>query len=490
MTTQSVQTTKAAFAFGKAPQNVNGKGKQVTNGFELFIHASSKTEGTDNSNSQASTTKQASENENGQRKVDVDQGSKSQKKMVKALDSNNQVNDTKNENESSETVSNKVASEEDQNKDLSANQQLITQITGMLQAVQEAAMKALNLNSEELNQLLSEQGMTLTDLLQPEKLQQLVLAGNGTDDILTALTDENLADTLKQLIQTVDEIKTSSNLGLTQDQIKAILEQVNKQSELTDTALPQQEQMDASLTNIDKLTEVKEKNPSTDVTQTDNNEQTDNKVIDKNGLTLQQHAVKEDNPNGSQSSNHKSNEEPEAKNQFQVFVDNMVKSTTVNQSNFTSDMTQVTQLREIVNQIVERIKVSVTDTHTSMELQLNPENLGKVNLTVQSKNGAMTAHFVVQNDVTKQAIESQMQTLRDTLSQQGVKVEAIEVTVSANAFEQNYNQESNHQAETQKNQSGNKITLEDALNMSEIMEEVSTKEDSYGPAGSQIDYTA
>lgn len=490
MTTQSIQTAKAALSFGKASQNVNGKGKQVANGFELFIQTSSKNEGTDKSNSQVNTAKQALENENGQRKVDVDQGSQSQKKMVKALDLNNHVDDTENDSDSNEIVSNKVAPEEDQNNDISTNQQLITQITGMLQAVQEAAMKALNLNSEELNQLLSEQGMTLTDLLQPEKLQQLVLAGNGTNDILTALTDENLADTLKQLLQTVDEIKNSSNLGLTQDQIKAIMEQVTKQSELPDTGLVQQEQLNASLTNTDKQTDVKEKNPSTDVAQTDNKEQVDNKVIDKSDVTLQQHAVKEDTPNGSQSSNHKSNEESEAKNQFQVFVDNMVKSTTVNQSNFTSDMTQVTQLREIVNQIVERIKVSVTDTHTSMELQLNPENLGKVNLTVQSRNGAMTAHFVVQNEVTKQAIESQMQTLRDTLNQQGVKVEAIEVTVSANAFEQNYNQESNQQAETQKNQSGNKITLEDALNMSEVMEEVSSKEDSYGPAGSQIDYTA
>jgi flagellar hook-length control protein FliK len=124
-----------------------------------------------------------------------------------------------------------------------------------------------------------------------------------------------------------------------------------------------------------------------------------------------------------------------------------------------------------------------------MELQLNPENLGKVNLSVQSKNGVMTAQFVVQNETSKEAIESQLHTLRETLNQQGIKVEAIEVTVSTYAFEQNQ-ESSNNQSEAPKEHSGRQISLEEAFNMSEVSEEENLAEDITGIRGSQIDYTA
>jgi flagellar hook-length control protein FliK len=102
----------------------------------------------------------------------------------------------------------------------------------------------------------------------------------------------------------------------------------------------------------------------------------------------------------------------------------------------------------------------------------------------------MTAQFVVQNEISKEAIEGQLHTLRETLNQQGIKVEAIEVTVSAYSFEQNGQQTSEDQAEAQKNNSGKHITLEEAMNMTESPEEESVTEDILGISGSRIDYTA
>lgn len=94
------------------------------------------------------------------------------------------------------------------------------------------------------------------------------------------------------------------------------------------------------------------------------------------------------------------------------------------------------QMIDIVNQVVERIHSSMRDETTTLEMQLSPERLGKMLLTVSSKEGVMTASFTVQNAEAKAALESQMITLRENLEQKNLKVEAVEVSVSDFAFSQ------------------------------------------------------
>ena len=489
MTTQSIQS-QASKLFANVAGNGNGKGKHSGSGFDLFINSSLKSTSDTNTKSQA--TKNDSMKTNSQQSGTKMKDNDADDKSITSKTDNpfKQVKNPKDLDKTDDKVTNQIDTTKDDKEDVvSDNQQLVTQIVGMLQSVQEAAMKALNLSSEELNQLLTKQGMSLTDLLQPEKIQQLVLASNGTNDILNAITDENLADTMKQLLQTVQEMKDSSNLDLSLDQIKSIIQQAKEQGNSQISALLPQEVSENPIGIVEnQQVTVAENNATDDKKEAFSNAQISNNGADKNVITQDQKTAGDFT--GNQSSNHKSKDELNTKDQFQVFVDNLVKATPTIQNNFAGDINQITQFRDIVNQIVERIKVSVTTTHTTMEMQLNPENLGKINLSVQAKNGVMTAQFLVQIETSKQAIESQMQTLRDTLSQQGVKIEAIEVTVSANAFEQNYNQDSSNQAETRKNDSGKKISLEEALSMTEVMEEVSNTEVNTGLTGSQIDYTA
>ena len=72
-----------------------------------------------------------------------------------------------------------------------------------------------------------------------------------------------------------------------------------------------------------------------------------------------------------------------------------------------------------------------------MEMQLNPENLGKIYLNISEKEGVIRAQLAAQNEVVKEALETQMVELRQNLNQQGIKVDAIEVTVATHEFEQN-----------------------------------------------------
>lgn len=107
--------------------------------------------------------------------------------------------------------------------------------------------------------------------------------------------------------------------------------------------------------------------------------------------------------------------------------------------------TQRTDFNGIVKQIVEQIKVQIRPDVTSMEVQLNPENLGKVNLHISSKEGAVTAQLFVQNEAVKTMIEGQLSVLRETMAQQGVKVEAVEVAVETGNFDRNLEQHSEQQ---------------------------------------------
>ncbi len=123
---------------------------------------------------------------------------------------------------------------------------------------------------------------------------------------------------------------------------------------------------------------------------------------------------------------------------------------------------------------------------TSMEMQLNPEHLGKVNLNITSKNGVMTAQFLTQTQVAKEAIESQVQILRETLEQQGLKVEAIEVNVSEYAFQKNGESAEKESQQQEKSKRRQILHIDDTT----AQEEQEQIEQVVDLTGSNVNYTA
>ena len=90
---------------------------------------------------------------------------------------------------------------------------------------------------------------------------------------------------------------------------------------------------------------------------------------------------------------------------------------------------------EVVRQVVDAVKVIQKESLQSIEVQLNPENLGKLHITVSARNGVLTAEIATQNEQVKRAVESQMSMLKENLESQGIKVDAVEITVQIDAFE-------------------------------------------------------
>ena len=493
MMTQGVMT-QTVNLFGNTTASVTSKGKQSTSSFDLMIDNTIKSGSGINDNTDNATVKKASNqskdssndksdvvNGSAKQSGDTTQGTTKTDDTKAAAQADNQTNKTEDANKTEDL---KTGSAEDP----AVDQTTMEKIAGMLQAVKETVMDLLNLSSEDLDKLLSEQGLELVDLLQPQNLQQLVLADSGVSDILAVLTDENLADTMKQLLQSVEDIKAEANLGMNLEQIKSILDNAKLLKQDENVTSPETKTGDKSNSNQESKPE--------EVINTLNTKQDDNKTTGKSevGKEIPVEVIKTTETKGSSSQTQsdlskQENQEVKAADQFEVFLNNLTKSSTSTQVDFNGNLVQVTEIREIANQIIDRVRINIRPEQTSMEMQLNPENLGKVNLSVQSKNGVMTAQFVVQNEISREAIESQLHTLRETLNQQGIKVEAIEVTVATYSFEQNNNENTQGQQETKQSRSGNKISMDEAINMAEDTDETVAQENN-GIRGSQIDYTA
>ena len=99
-----------------------------------------------------------------------------------------------------------------------------------------------------------------------------------------------------------------------------------------------------------------------------------------------------------------------------------------------------TDTTELINQVVDNIRLNVSQNTTSIEMQLNPENLGRVYVHLSAKEGTVNAQFTATNEVVKEALEAQIVTLKENLNQAGVKVDAVEITVSSHEFERNLEQ--------------------------------------------------
>jgi flagellar hook-length control protein FliK len=501
MMTQSV-ITQAANLFGNASGSVNSKSRQSGSGFDILLGNNLKTN-QDAGNTKASAGKKSpvtdknsgydrNRNEIHNNKSTDESSKTTEKNAAEKLSQQSNASREKKIGAKDTKVSNSEADKDEQdsskvNEDLTKDEQQIATMAELLNQFQVAIMEILQLTPEEFNQLMSDyQAMngeiTSADLLMPDTLRQLLLFQNGETDPMALITNEDFADSLNQLLKAAEQLKTEAGLSMTEQQMKDILEQLKNATDNLNTL--------QSELNADDLKAQKETGQQEAVNVTGKElAGTDDAVqqsYDVSKFTITREAGEQSQADGNQSDHN----QYEASDQFQQFMDKLVSVAQTTQTDMNGNLTQITEIREIASQIIEQIKVVVNPDQTSMELQLNPEHLGKVNLTIQSKDGIMTAHFVVQNELSKEAIESQMHTLRDTLNQQGIKVDTIEVTVAAYASEQHSNEEQDGRNEEKKDQNGRKITMEEAFGMSEVPVEETSDVEIDDLRGSQIDYTA
>ncbi|MEG1888620.1 MAG: flagellar hook-length control protein FliK [Lachnospiraceae bacterium] len=164
-------------------------------------------------------------------------------------------------------------------------------------------------------------------------------------------------------------------------------------------------------------------------------------------------------------------------------------------SEFMQKMDQSMDIRTVIDLIAEHARTQNAGTVSSFEMQLNPVNLGKMFVQIASNAGEITAKIITQNEIAKEAIESQVTQLKENLSQQGVKVTAVEVTIASHEFERSLTgdrdkQPTGQQKEQNKHRRNlnlNQMTLDD---MSGLMSEEELAANIMLEQGNSIDITA
>lgn len=359
-------------------------------------------------------------------------------------------------------------------------------VATVINEVKESIMDTLDVTEEELLSMMEMLGLGMVDLLNPDTLKLLVLNRAGTTEPLMLLTEDGLGQQLNQLLTKLNDMMKDANL--TTEDITKLCNDPTEFSKLislldeTTTALPQQEiVLEQEVVQMEGDQEPKEVTKESEIQFTVVREESDSdKVTDLSTSLSSSTGNHEEQQGGFKTESTMANQ----------FIDQMLNaSSIVNESDFSVNLREIHELREVANQIINQIKLTIKPSQTSMEFTLNPESLGKVGLNITSRNGILTASFTAQNEIAKEAIESQMHVLKDNLANQGIKVEAIEVTVSDFGFQQESkmsqegNQQSNHSSNSKR-----------AFRMDVIDDLVEQTEDLVdyvlNDSGSNIDYSA
>lgn len=124
----------------------------------------------------------------------------------------------------------------------------------------------------------------------------------------------------------------------------------------------------------------------------------------------------------------------------------------------------------IIEQLAERVRVTNFSEVSSIEMQLNPENLGKMYVNISSKQGMVNAQIAATNEAVKEALEAQIYELKESLQQSGVKVDAIEVTIASHEFEKNLEQGKSREEQEAERQKEMKDKNRREINLSDLDE--------------------
>jgi len=366
------------------------------------------------------------------------------------------------------------------------NKSLLERISALLSVISELVMSKLEMNAEEFNKLLEELNMTAIDLLDANKLQSFVLAGSSEENVLALLTNEKLSSVMMELNLQIEGLMAEA--GLPQDtdidRLKDLMADIGKMTQVKEADMPVDANdshlfADKSLAGETGVTHNPDgRNSTIDMVKATNDTEAQGNIAAVSGSRAAKDSEAFDQDNTALE-----------QNMFKSFIDNMVNSLANQTTAVSENQAIAANLREIAYQIIDRIRLEIGPDKHTLELSLSPESLGRVKLTIESREGIMAARFVVENQISKEAIESQLASLRDTLNQQGIKVEAIEVTVSAYTFDQNSSNPHQSQPESEKSNSGRHISLEEAMAMSEDISQEGTIANNEHD-GSQINYVA
>lgn len=351
------------------------------------------------------------------------------------------------------------------------NKDVTDTVKEVCEDIKDAIKEEFDVSDEDIKVAMELLGLTALDLLSTAKVAELIEQLTGTD-ALTLITNEDMMQSFNNIINVVDEANAdiAGMLGVKTEEVGIVLGQngiapvVNSE----DTA------------KQDNVKESDAKNADDNINQTVDNQESLSEVLAKK-ITTESDGKAKNNMSESNEANNKVT--------YADVADNMISNITDTFADIITEGISTVKEADIVNQVIDSVKLMASRELTSMEVMLNPEHLGSVHITVTARNGIVSAQIAAQNEQVKTALENQMVTLREQFESQGLKVDAVEITVMAHSFEagQNFGQ-----SESERKQGESKVHRK--LDLSSFDDELEEDLESTAPApkaeGSSVEYLA
>ena len=414
---------------------------------------------------------------------------------------------------------------EQSTKDWTAGSQVSEKLESFEESVRDVIKEELQVTDEQITEAMETLGLTVADLMNPQQLAALAAELTGTEDMGALLCNEAFMNVMQSVGTLTEDLL--QELGVTAEELTQLLEDVGQtdmdadliqtvqtadagetdaadaQKFSTDTAdgirdTAEQPQMAVQAAETETRTEE-----TKDITLEETDTQGETASAGAEEETTADTAAgtdKEQAQTGSNSNSGQQNVASQAHAHAGVDVHTgptLTETVAMLGANSVGEYAAQVDIADVVRQIVTYTRVNYTaNQETTMEMQLNPEHLGKIYLEITSKDGTVSAHLTAQNEVVKEALESQIADLKQNLNQAGVKVDAVEVTVGGHEFEknleQNAKQEEQQAEEREKAANATRhINLNELDGLSGLMtEEETLVAKMMAEQGNSVDFTA
>lgn len=361
--------------------------------------------------------------------------------------------------------------------------------------VVEKIAEELGVTEDEVKEAMEILGFTVMDLMDQGNMAALVTQLMGEEDSTALLTDENLFATIRQLTEAVGGIieenvhNLSEELDVDVDEVIHMVQDALEQEELS----PEAEERGVVVEIDGELVPEKANEASKAVREAP---ETPEEAEEKTGTVKPENITEEQTAGQNRGMMNSGQESTPLLNQMyrpEAFVSESVDRTEL-------PFTSYVDTADIINQIGEYVKIHQSEGVSQMEILLNPESLGSIHLQVVAREGAITATITAQNEAVREALMVQAMTLKEELNEQGMKVEAVEVTVASHEFERNMEnggEEAKNLFEEQvQKQTRRRIVINNLKQAEEMLadEELSDAEklqiDMMAKSGNSVDFTA
>lgn len=321
----------------------------------------------------------------------------------------------------------------------------------------------LNVSVEELEEYISDKDLTIADLSNNEIIQQMVVDFTEVENPIDIISDSEAYEIYTSIQGSISEFKQFA---------------LDNDIDLETNVIP--EKTDAIVSDV--------KTEDLDVLKETDLEVVKEDLVDDNHADLKNI----DNKDSKKDTDNDSSNNLLANNGSNV---NELNANELSSAHETPAAYTDINAQDIYDQIGEYIRNLSSENIQEIEMKLQPETLGTIQVKVTQSEGVMKAEFVTTNESVKAMLEGQLIQLKEDFERSGLKVDDVELRVNTNAFNESTDSDSRDDANeaAQRMSAPRRINLtglESLDELEEMEEEERVVAEMMTANGNSLDYKA